>query len=118
LSLKKGSSEVATNQKSRALASAGACVVCVRLSSTPSSTSSHSECVCVLVSKLLTCAGRRGTNRSGVGGIIVRDSFFSLNTMIRNSPAYSRKKRLLLHFGIYGMKETTSGKRDDDAVLN
>ena len=33
---------------------------------------------CVLVSKLLTCVGRRGTNRSGVGGIIVRDNFFPL----------------------------------------
>ena len=59
LSLKKGSS-VAINQKSRTLASAGACAVCV------------------LVSKLLTCVGRRGTNRSGVGGIIVRDNFFPL----------------------------------------
>ena len=58
--MKTGTS-VATNQKSRALTNAGACVVCVPVL-IPFSTSSHSEWVCVPVSLLLTCAAQWGTN--------------------------------------------------------
>ena len=52
---------------------------------------SHPECVFLLVRK--TLFQEPPMAQSGVGGIIVRDRFSSLNTMIRSSPVYSRGKK-------------------------